>query len=123
MMMCYTLASHIMKTFKTRVYPSTQVLHQYLTERLNTLFKSKIQKDVMMHIIQTEDNTIEIGQPDFYDSFLYKIIINDNDIQLVKSEHYVDDVYNLALEDIVLSLIESYISEDNIETITGEISG
>lgn len=77
----------------------------------------------MMHITQTEGGTIEIGQPDFYESFLYKIVVNGSDIQLIKSEHYVDDVYNLALEDIVLSLIESYIGEENIETITGEISG
>jgi len=112
-----------MKTFKTGIRPSTQALQQYLTERLNTLFKNKIQKDVIMQVTQTEDNTIEIGQPDFYESFLYKIVINGSDVQLVKSEHYVDDVYNLALEDIVLSLIESYIGQDNIETITGEISG
>ncbi len=112
-----------MKTFKTQVYPSAQALHQYLTERLNPLFKNKIQKDITMHITRPGDNTIEIGQPDFYESFLYKIMINGSDIQLIKSEHYVDDVYNLALEDIVLSLIESYIGEENIETITGEISG
>lgn len=76
-----------------------------------------------MHVTQTEDNNIEIGQPDLYESFLYKLLVNGNDMQLIKSEHYVDDVYNLALEDIVLSLIESYIGEDNIETISGEISG
>jgi hypothetical protein len=112
-----------MKTFKTTIYPSAQALQQYFAEHLNPLFKNKIQKDVMMHITQTEGGTIEIGQPDFYESFLYKIVVNGSDIQLIKSEHYVDDVYNLALEDIVLSLIESYIGEENIETITGEISG
>lgn len=112
-----------MKVFKTTIYPSAQALRQYLTERLNTLFKNKIQKDITMQITEPGDNTIEIGQPDFYESFLYKIIINGSDVQLIKSEHYVDDVYNLALEDIVLSLIESYIGHENIETITGEISG
>jgi len=76
-----------------------------------------------MHVDLRDDNTIEIGQPDFYDSFLYKMMINGSDIQLIKSEHYVDDVYNLALEDIVLSLIESYIGEEHIEAISGEISG
>jgi len=76
-----------------------------------------------MHITQTADNTIEIGQPEYYESFLYKMIVTGSDIQLIKSEHYVDDVYNLALEDIVLSLIKSYLGEDNIEMITGEISG
>ena len=111
-----------MKTFKTTVYPSVQALRQYLAERLNTLFKNKIQKDVTMQITE-HGNIIEIGQPEFYESFLYKIIVTGNDVQLIKSEHYVDDVYNLALEDIVLSLIESYIGQENIETITGEISG
>lgn len=112
-----------MKTFKTSIYPSAEALQQYLTAHLNPLFKTKIQKDVSMHIAITNDNSIEIGNPDLYESFLYKIMIKGSDLQLIKSEHYVDDVYNLALEYIVLTLIENYIGEGNIESITGEISG
>ena len=125
MVLCYTHNPAIinMKTFNTRIYPSAQALQQYLAAHLNPLFVTKIQKDVQMHITMTGNNGVEIGQPEFYESFLYKIIIKDNKLQLIKSEHYVDDVYNLALEDIVLTLIESYIGEDNIESISGEISG
>ncbi|WP_448698491.1 hypothetical protein ACFGVR_16735 [Mucilaginibacter sp. AW1-3] len=112
-----------MKTFKTRIYPSAQALHQYMAERLNELFEAKIQKDVAMQVTQTDYSTVEIGHPKYYESFLYKMIVKGSDIQLIKSEHYVDDVYNLALEDIVLTLIEKYIGQDNLETIEGEISG
>jgi len=112
-----------MKAFKTSIYLSAKDLQQYLNERLNGLFKTKIQKDIAMQISMPDDHTIEIGQPELYDSFLYKMIVNGSELQLIKSEHYVDDVYNLALEDIVLGLIENYIGENNIVSIFGEISG
>jgi len=112
-----------MKAFKTSIHLSAKELQQYLNERLNNLFKAKIQKDIAMQISMPDEHTIEIDQPEFYDSFLYKMIVNDNELQLIKSEHYVDDVYNLALEDIVVGLIESYIGQANIVSVFGEISG
>ncbi|OCX53126.1 hypothetical protein BEL04_02085 [Mucilaginibacter sp. PPCGB 2223] len=112
-----------MKAFKTNKYLSARHLQGYLNEHLNDLFKAKIQKDIAMQITLTGEHTIEIGQPQFYDSFLYKMIVKGDELQLIKSEHYVDDVYNLALEDIVLNLIESYIGQENIVSVFGEISG
>lgn len=85
-------------------------------ELLNSRFNDKIQTDLELSIVEKEDG-IEIGQPEFYETFLYKIDVVGNDVNVSKSEHYVDDVNSLALDGIINSIIHEYIGDDNIETI------
>jgi hypothetical protein len=105
-----------MKVFKTSIQPSAHELCVQMEQQLNPMFQDKIQRDVKM-VITENGNTIEVGQPELYQSFLYRVLIGENEIQLIKSEDYFDDVYNLALEDIMDALIVAYIGENNIEAV------
>ncbi len=105
-----------MKVYKTTVQPSVQALYVALSKQLNPLFQDKIQKDVNLRVTHNE-NVIEIGQPDLYQTFLYQIVVDGADIRVIKSEHYVDDVYSLALDDLISGIIAGYVGPNNIEYI------
>ncbi|MBW4889178.1 hypothetical protein KXQ82_05600 [Mucilaginibacter sp. HMF5004] len=105
-----------MKTYKTNISPSQDELYRLFSTSLNAGLTDKIKSDIHLVITQTTDG-IEIGQPDFYETYLYKITINGNDVLVGKSEHYIDDVNSLALEDLIDNIITGYLGINSIETI------
>jgi hypothetical protein len=105
-----------MKTYKTTVQPSLHKLYELFCETVNEKFADKTKSNVKLTITET-DQSIEIGQPDFYKTYLYKIQINGSDVLVGKSEHYIDDIYCLALEDIIDNIIVEYLGINHIETI------
>jgi hypothetical protein len=105
-----------MKTYKTSVYPSQHELFELFSESVNPRFADKLKTDLSLLITETADG-IEIGQPGFYETYLYKIKVVGSEVHVGKSEHYVDDVNSLALEDIIDDIITQYLGINYIETI------
>jgi hypothetical protein len=106
-----------MKTYKTTVYPSQHELYELFAELINPRFKNKVKSGSLELLITNTSDGIEIGQPQYYDGYLYKVKISGNEVLVKKSEHYVDDVNSLALEDIIDNIIVEYLGVNHIETI------
>ncbi len=105
-----------MKTYKTSVYPSQHELFELFKEHVPERFSDKIKKELQLTITETAEG-IEIGIPEFYETYLYKIKVVGSEVHAAKSEHYIDDVNNLALEDIIDETIVDYLGVNHIETI------
>jgi hypothetical protein len=107
---------HKMKTYNTSISPSIHNLYLLLEKQLPAKFSDKI-KGAGNLLIAEKGNSIEIGLPAPYESYLYKIEVINRAVNISKSEHYTDDVNSLALEDILTDIVMASIGRSNIDGI------
>lgn len=112
-----------MKTYKTTIYPSRHQLYLELVKLADQKFKEHIKTKEHLYITEKEDG-IEIGIPEIYETYLYKIDVKGSNVSINKSEHYTDDINSLTLENVINDIVLNYIGEANIDGIlpSGPIS-
>ncbi|GAB3928375.1 hypothetical protein [Mucilaginibacter myungsuensis] len=98
---------------------NTDRLYQTLQDKLDPLFKGARQIDAEVKVNKVADS-IEVGIPEFYDGYLFKLTAEGRELHVAKSEHYVDDINQLTLQSILETLqMEDWDGADIVK-ISGE---
>ncbi|QKJ29154.1 hypothetical protein HQ865_05105 [Mucilaginibacter mali] len=94
-------------------------LFETLQSKLNPIFMEARQMDIQFDIERSGDD-IKIGNPQYYDGYLFKITVQGNKLYIAKSEHYVDDVNQITLQSILETLQMDSLDGADITYISGE---
>ncbi|MDR6945278.1 hypothetical protein [Mucilaginibacter pocheonensis] len=95
---------------------SINELYNLLQQKLNQLFHERRQSDINF-IIEHNDDTIEISQPEIYEGFLFSITVSGTQLQIIRSEHYVDDVNSLTVESILNDLFKDLSGNEGTDLV------